>query len=49
MRKAGWTVAQVQALMTHTSETMTEHYLGGHEVPWTEVQPGIKLGSIMSK
>ena len=43
LREMGWTVAQVQALMTHTSESMTEHYLDGHEVPWTAVRTGIKL------
>lgn len=44
LRAAGWTVAQVQALMTHTSESMTEHYLDGHDVPWTAVKTGIVLG-----
>jgi enterobacteria phage integrase len=34
----GWTKKQVQALMTHTSESMTEHYLEGHDIPWTEVK-----------
>jgi integrase len=34
----GWTKKQVQALMTHTSESMTEHYLAGHDIPWTEVK-----------
>lgn len=36
--QAGWTKKQVQNLMTHTSESMTEHYLEGHDLPWTEVQ-----------
>jgi integrase len=27
LREAGWSVEQVQDLMTHTSEAMTEHYL----------------------
>ncbi len=36
----GWTKQQVQALMTHTSEAMTEHYLEGHDIPWTEVKVG---------
>lgn len=49
LRESGWTVAQVQALMTHTSEAMTEHYLGGHEVPWTEVTTGIQLAQIGRK
>jgi integrase len=43
LREAGWTLKQVQALMTHTSESMTEHYLVGHEVPWTAVRTGITL------
>ena len=43
LREAGWTVEQVQALMTHTSPAMTEHYLGGHEVPWTDVSIGPTL------
>lgn len=34
----GWTKKQVQALMTHTSESMTNHYLEGHDIPWTEVK-----------
>ena len=29
--------------MTHTSESMTQHYLDGHDVPWTEVRTGIGL------
>jgi integrase len=40
LREAGWSVEQVQALMSHTSEAMTKHYLAGHEAPWTEVTPG---------
>ena len=43
LREAGWSVEQVQDLMTHTSEAMTEHYLGGHEAPWTDVSIGISL------
>jgi integrase len=43
LRDAGWSVAQVQALMTHGSESMTEHYLDGHEAPWTDVSTGISL------
>lgn len=39
----GWTKAQVQALMGHANETMTAVYLEGHELPWTEVQPGLSL------
>lgn len=43
LRDAGWSVEQVQALMTHTSPSMTEHYLGGHEAPWTDVSIGLSL------
>lgn len=43
LREAGWTVDQVQALMTHTSPSMTELYLGGHEAPWTDVSIGLPL------
>jgi hypothetical protein len=43
LRQAGWSVKQVQELMTYTSESMTAHYLGGHETPWTEVSIGISL------
>lgn len=42
---AGWTVEQVQALMGHASEEMTQHYIEGHERPWMEVSTGIKLPS----
>lgn len=41
--RAGWTEQQVQELMTHGSVAMTRHYLEGHEVPWPEVQTGIRL------
>ena len=43
LRKSGWTVEQVQALMTHSEAAMTEHYLDGHEVSWTRVRTSIKL------
>jgi len=46
LRDTGWTKAQVQELMTHTSESMTEHYLEGHDAPWTEVRTGITLKAI---
>jgi enterobacteria phage integrase len=49
LRDAGWTKAQVQELMTHTSESMTQHYLEGHEAPWTEVRTGIALNTIGKK
>ncbi|CAH0244578.1 hypothetical protein SRABI35_02793 [Stenotrophomonas lactitubi] len=37
VRDAGWTTEEVQALMGHTSKSMTELYLDGHDAPWTEV------------
>lgn len=43
LREQGWTLGQVQALMGHASETMTKVYLDGHEQPWCEVVPGLKL------
>lgn len=43
LRDKGWTLAQVQALMGHTSEAMTAHYMDGHDAPWVEVRPGLDL------
>lgn len=43
LRDQGWTLAQVQALMGHASEAMTKHYLEGHDAPWSEVTPGLRL------
>lgn len=43
LREAGWSKAQVQALMGHSSEAMTQHYLVGHDAPWSEVTTGIEL------
>jgi integrase len=43
LQEAGWTTAQIQALMGHASESMTEHYLEGHEAPWQPVSTGIAL------
>ena len=40
LSKAGWEIAQVQALMGHSSVSMTEHYLHGHDIPWQEVDGG---------
>lgn len=40
----GWTLPQVQALMGHASEAMTQVYLDGHQQPWAEVAPGLSLG-----
>ncbi|PJK07952.1 integrase [Lysobacteraceae bacterium NML95-0200] len=41
--EAGWTKQQVQALMGHGSLNMTEVYLDGHDLPWTDVAPGLTL------
>jgi len=43
LREKGWNVEQVQALMGHASPEMTQGYLGGHEVPWTQVSPGLSV------
>jgi integrase len=43
LSEAGWGIEQVQALMGHSSASMTEHYLEGHENPWQDVQPGNTL------
>ncbi|MDY0978964.1 tyrosine-type recombinase/integrase [Stenotrophomonas sp. CFBP8994] len=39
----GWKIEQVQGLMGHSSASMTEHYLEGHDTPWQDVQPGNTL------
>ncbi|KRG49351.1 integrase [Stenotrophomonas beteli] len=41
LRDAGWTTEQIQTLMGHGNASMTEHYLGGHEAPWTAVDLAI--------
>ena len=41
-KEAGWSTKQVQELMGHTSEDMTETYLNGHE-QWTEVEACLEL------
>ncbi|WP_236685865.1 tyrosine-type recombinase/integrase [Pseudoxanthomonas suwonensis] len=43
MQEKGWTLKQVQELMGHASEAMTENYLEGHDIPWQEVTPGLSL------
>lgn len=40
LSESGWAIEQVQGLMGHSSTSMTEHHLEGHEMPWQEVQPG---------
>lgn len=36
----GWSKKDVQRLLTHSSEAMTNVYLDGHDVPWTELNTG---------
>jgi site-specific recombinase XerD len=43
MTQAGWTKEQVQQLMGHSDVAMTTLYLDGHELPWSEVRPGLTL------
>lgn len=43
LSEAGWQIEQVQGLMGHSSASMTEHYLEGHDTPWQEVHPGNTL------
>lgn len=43
LREAGWSKQQVQELLTHTDEAMTELYLDGHDAPWTDVSVGLTL------
>ncbi|MFC3816523.1 tyrosine-type recombinase/integrase [Lysobacter sp. GCM10012299] len=43
LQEAGWTLQQVQALMGHSSESMTQRYLDGHDQPWCHVSTGIEL------
>jgi len=43
LQESGWTLQQVQALMGHSSETMTKAYLEGHDAPWQCVTTGIAL------
>lgn len=43
LKEAGWTVQRVQALMGHSSESMTKAYLEGHDAPWQAVTTGISL------
>lgn len=43
LQEAGWTLQAVQALMGHSSETMTKVYLEGHKTPWAVVETGISL------
>ncbi|WP_339675807.1 hypothetical protein [uncultured Zhongshania sp.] len=36
-RRAGYTTADIQQLIAHTEEKITEGYLAGHETKWTEI------------
>lgn len=35
--KAGYTTSQIQELMAHTDEKVTQHYMAGHGTNWTEI------------
>ncbi len=43
LNEAGWQIERVQGLMGHSSTSMTEHYLEGHDTPWQDVQTGNTL------
>jgi integrase len=34
LSESGWQIEQVQRLMGHSSPSMTEHYLEGHDAVW---------------
>jgi integrase len=36
-RKAGYTNGEIQQLMAHTDEKITEGYIAGHETQWTDI------------
>ena len=40
LSEVGWQIEQVQGLMGHSSASMTEHYLEGHDTPWQDVNTG---------
>ncbi|WP_312320978.1 tyrosine-type recombinase/integrase [Stenotrophomonas sp.] len=40
LSEAGWQIEEVQGLMGHSSASMTEHYLEGHDTPWQDVNTG---------
>ena len=42
-REKGWSLQQVHELMGHASESMTMHYMEGHDAPWVEVNAGLNL------
>jgi enterobacteria phage integrase len=37
-REQGWSEAEIQAIYSHTTEGMTEHYLEGHGVRWVDAR-----------
>lgn len=43
LEEKGWTREQIQALMGHSDIEMTNDYLRGHDVPWTDVSVGLSL------
>ncbi|MET4616361.1 integrase [Stenotrophomonas sp. 2619] len=43
LSELSWAIEQVQGLMGHSSTSMTENYLDGHDTPWQEVPTGSVL------
>lgn len=43
-RNMGWSQDQIQALAGHADESMTRHYMEGHEAPWQPVESGLTIG-----
>lgn len=43
LTERGWAIDQIQGLIGHSSVTMTELYLEGHDAPWQEVDAGNSL------
>jgi integrase len=39
-RQMGWSESDIQTLYGHSNQSMTAHYLAGHEKPWTPVGSG---------
>jgi len=44
--KAGKKTKQVQTLMAHSDEKMTEYYQSGHETKWLEAEVGLSLKDV---
>ena len=45
-RQAGWHESEIQKLLGHTSEKMTQIYLDRHELRWVEAQCGLDLKNL---